>query len=97
MNPTPVVAAPRTLRRLRRGAVRLTESLPRRMVARAERRLQARISALAGDRYAASNRRLSELIDLDLVRYGYLVLAGEREASRVEDFGPAGLSGSGYS
>jgi hypothetical protein len=38
---------------------------------RHQRRVRRRVEAIIGDRYAASNRELSELIGIDLSRYGY--------------------------
>ena len=41
------------------------------MAKRHQRRVRRRVEAIIGDRYAASNRELSELIGIDLSRYGY--------------------------
>lgn len=47
--------------------------LPERVKKRANERLRARVRAAIGDRYRASNRRVSERIGIDLEDYGYVV------------------------
>ncbi len=51
----------------------LDARLPDPLAGRAEQSLRSGIAAWAGDRYAASNRRLAERLGLDLAAYGYVV------------------------
>ena len=84
VNPNPVIAAdPRTLKRLRRGLAAAVESLPAGVLERGERRLRDQISSALGDRYAASNHRMSQLAGVDLESYGYVVEADSRDDDAI--------------
>lgn len=73
LNPAPLVesAAAARLARAVQGS-RLVRARPLRALAeRSEASLRATIAEWAGDRYAESNRRLSELLGVDLRAYGW--------------------------
>jgi Sulfotransferase family len=87
VNPNPLIAAdPRLVKRLRRDVAAAVELFPRTVLDRGERRLRERISRIVHDRYAASNRRLSQLTGADLEPFGYVVEAAVRddEAGQAE-------------
>lgn len=73
LNPWVLVPHPRARLWYLRAFGRLDRVLPRRLGRRAERRLRERIEDRVGTYYDASNRRTSELIGVDLERYGYRV------------------------
>lgn len=74
LNPAPIVqwhAAQRLAERLRRSDLLSGRHRLRRLAQSRERDLRRTVDAWAGDRYAASNRRLGKLIGIDLAGYGW--------------------------
>jgi len=70
VNPAPLVAS----KLAGRAADRLVRGDPlRARSAAADERLRREVDEWAGDRYAASNARLGELLGVDLARYGWTV------------------------
>lgn len=69
----------RTLRQ--RVADRVGKMLPKALSRRYDRKLQAAVEALCGDRFVDSNQITQELTQLDLASYGYRVAAGTPEGN----------------
>ncbi len=70
-NPAGWIEDPRVHRRVRRAFESFDRFVPSFLNAPLERRLRARVERDVGDRYRESNRATSELIGVDLARYGY--------------------------
>jgi hypothetical protein len=76
INPQPWIRSDGVATFLYRGSVRIGNSMPKRLHRRIEQDWIKKIRQLAGDRFAMSNTRTSQIIQLDLKEFEYDV--GER-------------------
>ena len=72
------IRSPRLRTARRRMVDAIGPKIPRFLSRRVDRKLDAAVKALAGDRFRDSNQITQELTELDLASYGYQVRAGAR-------------------